>query len=74
MTAIKSRTIVSTPTSLEMAIKAMQKVRDTRQPGLVREGMDRLIDVAISHLELDPIIELDNYAQGFKDGNRIKNQ
>jgi hypothetical protein len=74
MKDIKSRFIPSTPTSLEMAIKAMQKVRDTRQPGLVREGMDRLIDVAVSHLELDPIIELDIYAQGFKDGNRIKNQ
>lgn len=74
MTDIKSKPAPDATSSLRIAIKAMQKVRDTRQPGLVREGMDRLIDVAISHLELDPIIECDIYAQGFKDGNRIKNQ
>ena len=62
------------PSALEMAIKAMVKYRDTKPPGVVREGMDRLIDIATSHLELDPIIELDVYVEGFKDGQKIVNQ
>jgi len=74
MTDIKANPRPNNPSSLEIAIRAMQKVRDTRQPGLVREGMDRLIDVARSHLELDPIIELDLYTEGLKDGMKIKNQ
>lgn len=73
MSTIKSKPASDVPSSLEIAIKAMIKVRDTRAPGHAREAMDRMIDIAISHLELDPIVEMDVYAQGFKDGIKIRN-
>jgi hypothetical protein len=61
------------PTSLEIAIKEMEKFRNKRPPGLVWEEMGKLIQIAKDHLDLDPVLELDSYAQGFKEGNRIKN-
>lgn len=73
MSDIKSKPEMDTPTPLEMAIKAMNKVRDTRPPGIVRDAMDRMIDIAMSHLELDPIVEAEIYGQGFRDAMKIKN-
>jgi hypothetical protein len=61
------------PTALEIAIKEMEKFRNKRPPGLVWEEMGKLIQIAKDHLDLDPVLELDSYAQGFKEGNRIKN-
>lgn len=64
---------METPTPLEIAIRAMKKVRDTRMPGIVRDGMDKMIDIAMSHTELDPIVASEIYAQGFRDAMKIKN-